>query len=111
MQRHDQRSERNNQHEHHGDVEHLVVAACVAQPCAYCQKGKSGKQLVGGAEQRPDDGVAGHTEANAQNYGNEGCNVGVCQNLASTGGFVHGLTSGNPQLLEHVAAQAGCRVE
>ena len=44
-----QRGQGHHQHEEHGEVEHLVAAADLAQPAAHSQQTQSSQQLVGSA--------------------------------------------------------------
>ena len=55
VQGEDQRGQGHNQHEDHGDVEHLVVLTCISKPCANSQKRKGGKEGKLGVEgMRPE---------------------------------------------------------
>ena len=48
-----QRADGHNNHEAHGEEEHLVVLPDVAQPGGHGQQAQARQELVGGAEQRP----------------------------------------------------------
>ena len=54
----DQRADSYDQHKGHGEQEHLVVLARIAQPGSNRQQTNTGQQLVGSAEQTPDLGKA-----------------------------------------------------
>ena len=89
-----ERSQRHDEHEHHGNIEHLVVAAGIAEPCAHGQQAERGEQLVGGAEQRPHELVAGEAERNAARHGDERSHNGVREELAPAGKLFAGLACG-----------------
>ena len=59
LQGKDQRGQGHDQHEDHGDVEHLVVLACLPQPGRDRQQTQGSQQLVGCAKQRPDVRIPG----------------------------------------------------
>lgn len=76
-QRHDQRGERDDEHEHHGDVEHLVILACIAQPCAHRKQAERCEQLVRRTEERPHELVASKTKTNTEHHRDDRCDPGV----------------------------------
>ena len=108
-----QRADGDNQHEAHGNQEHLVVLADVPQPGGHGQQAQSRQQLVGGAEQRPDLLVAVQAQHHAQHHGDAGGDVHVGEDLLVTGDVLRGLALAGvqPELLEHEPGQPGGGVQ
>ena len=107
----DQRCQRDDQHEHHRDVEHFFIAADGAEPCTDGEKPERRKQLVGCAEQRPDLGIAGQAERHAEDDRNGGRYVRISQHAPHPGRVLRSLALIQPELLEHIASQSGSCVE
>ena len=106
-----ERRQRGEQHERHRHEEHLVVASGVSEPRAHGEQGKRGEQLVRGAEQRPDDGVARHAQDDADDHGDDGRHIRVRHELVHARELLGFLVNRRPKLLEHVAGKARRRVE
>ena len=107
-----QRRNSNNQHEGHRYKEHLVVLACIAKPCCYCNEADGCEQLVSCAEETPDLGKSAHAEHDAENYSEDGCKVGVNHEfLEAALDILRGLAGFQPEFLEHEAGKTGCGIK
>ena len=107
----DQGNDRDEQHEAHRNVEHFVVLADVAEPCAHRDQAERGEQLVGGAEQGPDLGVAGHAERDAGHNGDQSGKVRIDEDLPVVLDIRGRLAVDEPEFLEHVAGKTSRCVE
>ena len=74
-------------------------------------QGQSGQQLVGGAEQRPHELVAGKTKTNAEHHRDDRCDPRVRDGFAPTCKLRDVFAMRGEKLLEHIATKAGCCVE
>ena len=107
----EQGSDRDYQHEAHGDEEHLVVSADIAEPCADSDQAESGEELVGCTEEGPYFGISGHAERDAQDNGDCCREVRIYEDLPAVFDIFRGLAVDKPEFLEHVAGQTGRGVE
>lgn len=89
----------------------LLLRPALPSHAHTASRARAASQLVRGAEQRPDDGVARHAQNDADDHGDDGRHVRVRHELVHARKLLGLLVDRRPEFLEHVARKARRRVE